>query len=337
MPKKLHHGARGQGKNRKKHKYKSKPAEESSAHFKQVEIPGKGQGLVATAQLPVGKILIQESPLITANDGPSRDQEIVAKFRLLNDMRKNQLLSLHDPGPTSVQEKNLSRPESEDKAVRIFEENCLGLHYKEEDLKMSGLYKTISRINHSCAPNVVWSWIRRDKSKVVKQVRVIREIKEEEELLVRYWGAHEFASREERQNRLSPWNFNCSCEVCALTDDDLLENEKARARIRDLHTAINDKFDAGLPKQAYEAAKEKLETMRLIEKEVIVELPAALMECCEMAAFCKLPNFQANTTGLMKKAKDMSQRLGDAHMDLYEKYSKSWLDHVTSKILGNIK
>ena len=36
----------------------------------------------------------------------------------------------------------------------------------------------ISRINHSCAPNVYCSWIKGDKSKVMKQVRVIREIKD---------------------------------------------------------------------------------------------------------------------------------------------------------------
>ena len=75
-------------KNKKKHKYKPKPLEEpkkdageSAAKFKQVEISGKGQGLVATKLLPAGTIVIHESPLITANDGLLRDQEIVAKFR----------------------------------------------------------------------------------------------------------------------------------------------------------------------------------------------------------------------------------------------------------------
>ena len=145
----------------------------AAAKFKQVEIPGKGQGLVAAARLPVGTIVVQESPLITANDGLSRHRDVVAKFRRLDDEQKNQVLSLHDPSCTSAQGmRSASRLENEDKAVRVFEENCLGLCHREGDLKMSGLYATISRINHSCAPNVVWSWIRRDKSKVAKQVRV---------------------------------------------------------------------------------------------------------------------------------------------------------------------
>ena len=228
---------------------------------------------------------------------------------------------MHDPGSTSDQGKNLSRLETEDKAVRIFEENCLGLSHRAGDLKMSGVYKTISRLNHSCAPNVVWSWIKRDKSKVAKQVRVIRKIREGEELLVRYWGAHEFASKDERQDGLSPWDFSCTCEVCSLTGDELVENEKARKKIRDLHAAIDVKFHSGFPKLAYEAAKEKLKTMRSIENEVVVELPAALMECCEMAAFGELPS--RSTARLMKKAKDMSELFGANHMHLYMKYSNS--------------
>ena len=60
--------------------------------FKQVSIPGKGQGLVATAHLPVGTIIIEESPLITAekhSDSQTTD-EIVTKFRQCTDEQKNQ-------------------------------------------------------------------------------------------------------------------------------------------------------------------------------------------------------------------------------------------------------
>ena len=85
------------------------------AKFKQVEIPGKGQGLVATTRLPVGTIVIQESPLFTVTNDvapfcPSRCQHIVSKFRQLDDKQKNQVLSLHDPRSTSAQgKKNMPR------------------------------------------------------------------------------------------------------------------------------------------------------------------------------------------------------------------------------------
>ena len=40
----------------------------------------------------------------------------------------------------------------------------------------------------------------RGKRKVEMQVRVVREIKEGEEILVRYWGVHEFGSKDERHH-----------------------------------------------------------------------------------------------------------------------------------------
>ena len=136
--------------------------------FKQVEIPGKGQGLVATAQLPVGTIIIEESPLITVEDeylNPYAAQEIVTKFRCLTDEQKNQVLSLHDPGPTSFMGKDMPLfgfpDETEKKVLRIFAANCISFcGHPETNVKKSGVYKTISRINHSCAPNVAWSWLQ---------------------------------------------------------------------------------------------------------------------------------------------------------------------------------
>ena len=93
MPKKRHrHVARSQGRSKKNRK-SSRPAEpalESVPKFMQVEVPSKGQGLVAATRLLVGTVVVQESPLITANDGPFREREVVAKFRRLSDEQKNQ-------------------------------------------------------------------------------------------------------------------------------------------------------------------------------------------------------------------------------------------------------
>ena len=83
--------------------------------FKQVEIPGKGQGLVATAKLPVGTTIIEESPIIISTtelidmkftteddfDFSSNTEDVVTKFNQLTEEQKNQVLFLHDPGPNS--------------------------------------------------------------------------------------------------------------------------------------------------------------------------------------------------------------------------------------------
>ena len=308
--------------------------------FKQVEIPGKGQGLVATAHLPVGTIVFQESPLISAEaiDGlfPHDVKEIVSKFRRLTDEQKNQVLSLHDPGPTSLQGKNLPNAclpdETEEKAVRIFVANCINLcGHQEMNITKSGLYMTISRVNHSCAPNVVWSWIEEDESRSVKEVRVCRKINEGEEILASYIPSHEiFPSKDDRHTMLRNWNFTCNCEVCSLTGDELIENEKAREKISYLHKAVVVEANFGSMDQAYEAAKEKLKIMSSIEKEMILQLPTALMECCEMAAHCNLTSSSdedededavpsSSTAELMGKAKDMSKLFGDCFVYNYQK------------------
>ena len=177
----------------------------------------------------------------------------------------------------------------------------------------SGLYKTISRINHSCAPNAVWSWIEGDESKVEIQVRVVREIKEGDEILVSYLGStNAFGSKDKRQEELrNRWDVTCNCEVCSLTGDKLIENERARKKIRDLDAVVDVKQT---PKQDYEAAIEKLKIMRSMEKEMVVDLPVALVECCIMASACNLP-----TAELMKEAKDMSELFGDFYVYMYKK------------------
>ena len=302
--------------------------------FKQVEIPGKGQGLVATAQLPAGTIVVQESPLITA-EGVGEDifphhgifaydvEEIVAKFRRLTCKQKDQVLSLYDPGPSSKKDlavemwSFLNRSftfadETEKKAVRIFEANCFGLDCDDGGC---GLYKTISRINHSCAPNVVCL----DKSKVVKQVRVVRKIKEGEEILVKYFPGFLPESKNDRQKMLRPWNFICICEVCSLTGDKLIENEKARKRLRELHEVLyaNEPVDN---EQALKAVKEKWKIMKTMRKEMIVQLPFAMLQCCYIAALCKLPS--SSSAELMKKAKEMSELFGDFHVESYMNVEK---------------
>ena len=138
--------------------------------FKQVSIPGKGLGLVATASLPVGTTIIEESPLILVEHvgvGSSsyKLKDIVTKFRCLTEEQKNQVLSLHDPGPTSFIGKDMPLSdfpdETEKKVLRIFAANCISFcGHPDRNVKKSGVYKTISRINHSCAPNAAWSWLQ---------------------------------------------------------------------------------------------------------------------------------------------------------------------------------
>ena len=49
----------------------------------------------------------------------------------------------------------------------------------------SGLYPKIARINHSCAPNSIWTWVASDRSRRKKEVRACRHIRKGEEVKMR--------------------------------------------------------------------------------------------------------------------------------------------------------
>ena len=57
-----------------------------------------------------------------------------------------------------------------------------------------------------------------------------------------------------------------------------MENEKARKRMSELHEAMTRKASVGLVEPALQDAKEKLKIMKMIKKEMILDIPAALME-----------------------------------------------------------
>ena len=54
---------------------------------------------------------------------------------------------------------------------------------------MAGVYPTIPRMNHSCAPSVVWSYARADL--MAKEVRALRDIQPGEELCPNYIDSFE--------------------------------------------------------------------------------------------------------------------------------------------------
>ena len=99
----------------------------------------------------------------------------------------------------------------------------------------SALFVTISRINHSCSPNVEWSFL--EEKRTSKEVRVIRNIKKGEEVLADYIAdGKSFLLKSERKGKLKMgWNFDCSCSLCS---SDCEENDALRRRVKQLHDEI---------------------------------------------------------------------------------------------------
>ena len=88
-----------------------------------------------------------------------------------------------------------------------------GVATESETLEVgSGIYATLSLINHSCDPSVV-----RHCYGNVCVVRSIKRIPKGEEILDNYGALYPVTVREERRAKLSPqYYFDCNCDACQL-------------------------------------------------------------------------------------------------------------------------
>ena len=57
------------------------------------------------------------------------------------------------------------------KELGLIGELMCAVTYAKTQVEGSGLYPKIARINHSCAPNSIWTWVARDRSRRRKEVR----------------------------------------------------------------------------------------------------------------------------------------------------------------------
>ena len=151
------------------HKPLCKPSA-SATGFRLTDLPGKGQGLVAVRGLAPGELVITEEPIIVFTDGEPMG-EILTRFEELSEAEQSAVLGLYDPGEDSSNQTEGVAEERHKRFLRISWANGLQLSgLPEHGEPGSGLYATVSRLNHSCAPNVVWSWREGDSSRRTKQV-----------------------------------------------------------------------------------------------------------------------------------------------------------------------
>lgn len=98
----------------------------------------------------------------------------------------------------------------------------------------TGLYQNFSRINHSCVPNAITSWVMGDFKRI--QVRAMMPIEQGQEILINYSNMMvelDFGSREfRRQHLLDTYGFLCHCSECSLGGEELEENERIRVKLR---------------------------------------------------------------------------------------------------------
>ncbi|KAG5342342.1 hypothetical protein C0989_002813 [Termitomyces sp. Mn162] len=189
-------------------------------------------GMFATRDLAPSDLILAERPLLVvpqrdlnvvftkaghAQPPPVEAMEALLKVcvdRMLPDNR-TAFFELHnchtkdDPGPI------LGIVRTNGISIRILTEpSKLG---KDDPLDFSGIFQTMSRINHSCAPNVTRHF---DTASFSLRLHAIRPIKAGEELLMSYVDMS--LLKVKRQEKLRPYGFDCACKFCTNPNCDAL-------------------------------------------------------------------------------------------------------------------
>ncbi|KDR82640.1 hypothetical protein GALMADRAFT_238083 [Galerina marginata CBS 339.88] len=179
--------------------------------FNVVDIPGKGKGAIAARDIKQGELLLQERPLFTVprNVNSSPAQLIAEKLVKLDPDEREEFFEL-----SYVNFPEDLKPEEHpnEVALSIFQTNAVSAG---EDV---GIFTTMARLNHGCSSafNVVYSW-RSEGSYLV--VYALKDIKQGQELLTTYTNTKK--PRNQRRTFLSEqYGFHCTCNVCALPDEE---------------------------------------------------------------------------------------------------------------------
>lgn len=160
--------------------------------------PKHGLGMFATQDTAKGTLLLSEKPLFSLplND-PLTSSSVATPLHKLPQKQQdlfNELAGL----------------ESEPAIVGRFKVNSF--HLKHE----YAIFPTISRINHSCAPNAFYAWNEQLNSPRLT-VYAIAAIEKDKEITVSYIDPS--SNLEVRQKNLALYGFVCDCSVCKPATD----------------------------------------------------------------------------------------------------------------------
>lgn len=194
--------------------------------YKIVPIPDAGLGVVATSFISRGDLILSESPILTVDsalvDGIGGAEALIeSSLRSLPKDEQQAFLSLH----------NVYGPELPP-FLGVFKTNSIVLDVNATE---TGVFLECSRFNHSCVPNAMYSW---NKTKEV--VYAIKDIEPGEQITVSYLGQElSKGVRSDRQLKLfSSFGFECLCEACAKSPDEIEASDRRRRNIARMEEII---------------------------------------------------------------------------------------------------
>ena len=207
----------------------------------------KGLGVVATAPLARGELLLEEAPLLVF-----QNQSFEVIFGDLQDvLTDDRSFDLWEASLTETVESQCggeaarqfwdladtcSEPSCKT-ALGIARTNALGL-----DADSAGLFLFLSRFNHSCRPNVHHSW---QEDRGLQVLRASCSIAANEELCISYLSLLALCSpTRERLGEISDrFGFDCECSACSAGVRRMRDSDWRRERLSQLCAALSQEED----------------------------------------------------------------------------------------------
>ncbi|CAL1698976.1 unnamed protein product [Somion occarium] len=177
-------------------------------------IPGIGYGMFATEDIAVGDLIIRERPLVILTPiAPVVAPRLVLVERLTDENREA-FFALH----------NCKGPDL-DPVIGIINTNAVHATLPGFKGPCAAVCKEISRANHSCSPNALFSW---DIASFSESLHAIWPIAKGEQIYVCY--GDQYAPRDTRREfLLRRYKFHCKCYSCGLPDADSRRSDTRRA------------------------------------------------------------------------------------------------------------
>ena len=274
--------------------------------FEVRRLPGRGLGVVAARPLAPGERVLAERPLVAWRVATRDGVADMGVFdRLVNGLSAAEradfydLVDVHGPHLAFTEAGKIKpRPEDKDEgsvdesgdgfarktSLGIYASNSFQLERgdcftpaadEEDGIVHAAVFKTISRLNHSCCPNCFVAW---NPALGQQTVHALRAIGAHEELTIAYLGGAAWDSRRDRRREelWRKYKFRCTCDQCSLSGAAFKASEERRRRILEVRRRLLDPELDCMPTEAL------VETLwELAEAE---ELPAVWQRASVIAA-----------------------------------------------------
>ena len=180
--------------------------------------PGKGQGVFAARDVRKGERVLVDKPFFVVTR-PYDKLKVLLQFERMPLPRRKQYMQFYCPD-------RFDNPYMTD-VMRIFEANCFNIGEK------AALFLTATRFNHSCLPNMYYSWSEQRNEIVFHSVI---DVPDGEEMTICYgWP---FLACLERHSQLRFYNFWCRCPACQTETSFGRASESRRLEMRALDEEI---------------------------------------------------------------------------------------------------